>query len=107
MANVNRNYGKINEDGSLEYASVPLVVNGENVWTNIPEVYIAEGYYPIVRTDEPIKEGFYYTFYWEQDGNVIIQKWEEHEIPDEPIAEVATEEDINQAIQEGVNSIDN
>lgn len=107
MAKYNMNFGKITGDYGVEYAPSPLVIDGENVWTNIPETYFAQGYYPVIKTEMPEKEGYHYISYWEQENGSVVQKWEEHEIPPEPIAEVATEEDINQAIQEGVNSIDN
>lgn len=107
MAKYNRNFGKLGESGNLEYALIPLVIEGENVWTNIPEKYIECGYFPIKKTEQPgNKEGYYYTFYYALEDNVIAQKWEEHEIPDEEIVEVATNEEIQAAMQEGVNSID-
>ncbi len=104
METYNRSFGKLNEHGNLEYAPSPLVVDGENIWTNIPETYLAQGYYPLIRTEMPEKEGFYHTSYWEQDGETIIQRWEEHKNP-EPV-EVVTEEELQAAIREGVNSID-
>lgn len=84
MARYNRNFAKVNESGELEFAPLPLVINGDNVWTNIPEAYIENGYYPIERTKAPEKEGFYYTDFWAFENNKCVQKWEEHEIPEEP-----------------------
>ena len=65
----NFKFAKINESGALEYAPLPLVINGENVWTNIEGTYNEQGYYLIERTDTPIKEGYYYTDYWELENN--------------------------------------
>ena len=77
----NYKYAKIKEDGGLEYAPLPLVINGKNVWTNIEAEYNALGFYEIKRTEMPEKEGFYYTDFWELENNKIVQRWEEHENP--------------------------
>ena len=90
----NYKFAKIKEDGGLEYAPLPLVINGENVWTNIEGTYNEQGYYLIERTDTPIKEGYYYTDYWELSENKIVQRWEEHE---NPIPEPTEEEQYAEA----------
>ena len=77
----NYRYAKLNESGGLEYAPLPLVINGENVWTNIEAEYNALGFYEIKRTEMPEKEGYYYTVFWELAENKIVQRWEEHEAP--------------------------
>lgn len=77
----NYHFAKLNESGGLEYAPLPLVINGENVWTNIEAEYNALGFYEIKRTEMPEKEGFYYTDFWELAENKIVQRWEEHENP--------------------------
>ena len=77
----NWKFAKIKEDGGLEYAPLPLVINGENVWTNIESEYNALGFYEITRTEMPEKEGYYYTDFWELAENKIVQRWEEHENP--------------------------
>lgn len=77
----NYKFAKIKEDGALEYAPLPLVINGVNVWTNIEAEYNALGFYEITRTAMPEKEGFYYTVLWELADNKIVQRWEEHEAP--------------------------
>lgn len=93
MAN-NYRFAKLNESGGLEYAPLPLVINGENVWTNIEGTYNEQGYNLIERTDTPIKEGYYYTDYWELENNKIVQRWEEHE---NPIPEPTEEEQYAEA----------
>ena len=87
----NYNYAKL-ENGALKYAPVPLVIDGENVWTNVESVYLENGYCKVIRTASPVKDGHYYTTYWEMEGAEIVQKWEEHEEPaheedEEPTAE--------------------
>ena len=90
----NYKFARINESGGLEYAPLPLVINGENVWTNIEAEYNALGFYEIKRTEMLKKEGYYYTDYWELSDNKIVQKWEEHE---EPIPEPTEEEQYAEA----------
>ena len=77
----NFKFAKLDESGGLEYAPLPLVINGENVWTNIEAEYNALGFYEIKRTEMPEKEGYYYTDFWELAENKIVQRWEEHEAP--------------------------
>ena len=90
----NYKFAKIKEDGALEYAPLPLVINGENVWTNIEAEYNALGFYEIKRTAIPEKEGFYYTDFWELADNKIVQRWQEHE---NPIPEPTEEEQYAEA----------
>ena len=52
----------------------------------------------------PEKEGFYYTDFYEEEENLLVQKWKEHEILD--FEEKVTVESIKKAIEEGVNGID-
>ena len=80
MAN-NFKFAKLNESGALEYAPLPLVIDGENVWTNIEAEYNKLGFYEITRTEMPEKEGYYYTAFWELSENKIVQRWQEHEAP--------------------------
>lgn len=90
----NYKYAKIKEDGALEYAPLPLVIDGKNVWTNIEAEYNALGFYEITRTEMPEKEGFYYTDFWELAENKIVQRWQEHE---NPIPEPTEEEQYAEA----------
>lgn len=99
----NKSFGKL-ENGALYYAPLPLVINGENIWTNVEKIYNEQGYYAIEWTQAPTKEGYYYTYYWEMENNKIAQRWEEHEEPKSE--ETVTETELQAAIQEGVNSID-
>ena len=90
MIKLNRKFAKLKEDGALDYAPIPLPING-NTWTNSKEIHLECGYYPVQHTDRPIKEGYTYKSYWEVVDNILTQKWEEHKV--EPI-EVAQEEDV-------------
>lgn len=77
---INRNYGKI-VNNKLEYAYRPMLINGE--WHSNPsnELLLELGYKPIEYTEMPVKEGYYYTSSFEDEGSKILQVWTEHEIP--------------------------
>lgn len=90
----NYKFAKLNESGGLEYAPLPLVIDGDNVWTNLEAEYNKLGFYEIKRTEMPEKEGYYYTDYWELENNKILQRWEEHE---NPIPEPTEEEQYAEA----------
>ena len=49
--------------------------------TNDEGAILELGYKPIIRTEAPIEEGFYYTEKWEETDTAITQVWEEHEMP--------------------------
>lgn len=80
MAKQNFNFGRLRENGEIEYAPLLLVINGVNTWTNISELYMEKGYYPTEHRKAPEKEGFFYTPKWEIENGKCIQKWEEHEV---------------------------
>ena len=76
----NTNYGKL-VDGALVYANTPIMVGDTLVWTNDPAIYAAEGYLPVVRTDMPQQDGYWYDLTWVEQDGAIVQTWVEHEIP--------------------------
>ena len=90
----NYKFARLDESGELEYAPLPLVINGEKVWTNIESEYNALGFYEITKTEMPEKEGYYYTSYFELENGKMMQKWEEHE---NPIPEPTEEEQYAEA----------
>lgn len=89
---INTNYGKL-INTYPQYLRLPIqlttditingVVHPAGSWLSTDnEAAILElGYKPIIRTEAPVKEGFYYTEKWEEDENAIMQQWEEHEVP--------------------------
>lgn len=89
---VNINYGKL-IDTYPQYLRLPIqltadininsVIHPALSWLSTDnEAAILElGYKPIIRTEAPVKEGFYYTEKWEEAENVIMQQWEEHKVP--------------------------
>ena len=96
----NYKYGKL-ENGTLCYAPNKLIIDTEQVFNAPAEIYATQGYLPIVNTECPSEEGFYFSpIYTETDGK-IVQQWEKHEIP---VYDEATETDYINALEElGVN----
>ena len=104
MAKYNRNYGKVKENGELEFAPSEFDFKGVRYnATNNEEIYNAMGYFRFEKTEAPVKDGFFYVPFYEEENGALLQKWKEHEIPKE---ESFDEEEIKKAIAEGVNSID-
>lgn len=77
---VTQNFGKI-ENGEMVYAPTPLSINGIPTWTNDPAIYAVEGYLPIVHSDMPERDGYWYELTYQVRDGVIVQTWVEHEIP--------------------------
>lgn len=103
---INTNYGKlINTYPQYLRSPVQLtaditingVVHPAGSWLSTDnEAAILElGYKPIIRSESPVKDGFYYTEKWVDTGAAIVQEWEEHEQPNE-----ATEADYIQSLEE-------
>ena len=101
---MNRNFAKREDGISIEFAPSEFEFNGVRYnATNSEEIYNAIGYFRFERTEAPVKDGFYYVPFYEEENGALLQKWKEHEIPKE---ESFGEEEIKKAIAEGVNSID-
>lgn len=79
----NYKYGKLEND-ALVYAPNKLVINTEQIFNAPAELYKSQGYLRIVNTEMPeYEEGFYYTPYYIEVIDALVQKWEKHEIPKE------------------------
>ena len=101
---MNRIFAKSEDGISLEFAPSEFEFNGVRYnATNSEEIYNAIGYFRFERTEAPVKDGFFYVPFYEEENGALLQKWREHEIPKE---ESFGEEEIKKAIAEGVNSID-
>lgn len=59
------------------------VVHPSGSWlsTDDEDAILELGYKPIVRTEAPVKESFYYTEKWIETEDAIVRGWEEHEMP--------------------------
>lgn len=83
MMKKNYKYGQI-KDNQLCYAPNILVIGNEQIINAPAELYKSQGYLRIVNTEMPeYEEGFYYTSYYIEVIDALIQKWEKHEIPKE------------------------
>lgn len=101
---MNINFAKSEDGISIEFAPSEFDFNGVRYnATNSEEVYNKIGYLRLERTEAPVKDGFFYVPFYEEENGALLQKWKEHEIPKE---ESFGEEEIEKAIAEGVNSID-
>ena len=81
---MNRNFAKSIDGISLEFAPSEFDYNGVRYnATNSEEIYNKIGYLRFERTEAPIKDGFYYAPFYEEENGVLLQKWEEHENPPE------------------------
>lgn len=103
---VNTNYGKL-INTYPQYLRLPIqltaditisgVVHPTDSWlsTDDERAILELGYKPIIRTEAPVNEGYYYTKKWTDTGAAIVQEWEEHEQPNE-----ATEADYIASLEE-------
>lgn len=79
----NYKYGKL-ENGALVYAPNKLVIGTEQIFNAPAELYKSQGYLRIVNTEMPeYEEGFYYTSYYIEVIDALVQKWEKHEVSNE------------------------
>lgn len=62
MANINRNFGKLDEQGALTYAPRSLVIDGHEIWNPRAETYALAGYLPVdsAAPSEPAPDGYHY-----------------------------------------------
>ena len=74
-------YGKLEND-KLVKAPVFLVVNEQKVWNAPSEVYRSQGWYPVVYTNAPEVDDWYYAEpSWEVEEERIVQVWTVIEVP--------------------------
>ena len=65
---------------TISPAPKPLRIDGQDIFTTDETIYNENGYYRLEREDYPEDEKAYSPYY-EMQGNIIKQKWEEV-IPD-------------------------
>lgn len=76
-------YGKLN-DGNLSLAPNPILHDG--LWVGNPpaEVYLAEGYKPVILNEQPEPLGVgWWVELWTEDKLNIYNVWEWHEATDD------------------------
>ncbi len=106
-------YAKLIKPTQLEYAKKSVTYNGRFIINPPPEILTDLGYLPFVKTDTPIEDNCYFTPYYEVENNNILQKWERHEIAEQPelttdeIAEILAEQEYRICLLElGVDEND-
>ena len=62
MASINRNFGKLDEQGALTYAPRSLIIDGREIWNPRAETYARAGYLPIDTSapTDPAPDGYHY-----------------------------------------------
>lgn len=93
----NKNFGRASLNFTIAYAPTPLIIGGEEVYTNDPAVYHEQGWFDVVITDKPEDTATkIYTPYWRENisDKKVFCYWHEEErpVPDDTI------EDIKQRI---------
>lgn len=106
-------YAKFINENRIEYVPESVSHNGKYIINPPPDIFIDLGYLPVVKSDMPADDSCYFTPFYEIENNQILQKWERHEIVEQPeltsdeIAEVLAEQDYRICLLElGVDKND-
>lgn len=106
-------YAKLIKPTQLEYAPKSVTYNGRFIINPPPDILIDLGYLPVIKSDTPIEDNHYFTPFYEIEENQILQKWERHEIAEQPelttddITEILAEQEYRICLLElGVNEND-
>ena len=106
-------YAKFINATQIEYAPKSVTYNGKFIINPPPDILIDLSYLPFVKTDTPVEDNCYFTPFYEIEDNQILQKWERHEIEEQPeltndeIAEILAEQEYRICLLElGVNEND-
>ena len=90
-------YAKFINATQIEYAPKSITYNCRFIINPPPDILIDLGYLPFVKTDTPIEDNCYFTPFYEIEENQILQKWERHEIVEQP---ELTTDDITEILAE-------
>lgn len=106
-------YAKLINATQIEYAPKSVIYCGKFIINPPSDILINLGYLPFVKTDTPIEDNCYFTPFYEIEDNQILQKWERHEIEEQPelttddITEILAEQEYRICLLElGVNEND-
>ena len=72
-------YGKL-IDNKLETAPNPLKADGKTIANPSEEMLLKQGYMPVLFTEQPCREGYYYIACYKVENNQIIQYWQEYKV---------------------------
>lgn len=94
-------------DGKIENA--PKLLRDENsTYSNpLPETLRAFGYKPLVKTEKPVRDGYFYDLEYTESADEIVETWIENKIPEpeiieEPEPEIPVEEPTEESRAENV-----
>lgn len=90
-------YAKFVNATQIEYAPKSVTHNGRFIINPPPDILIDLGYMPVVKADMPVEGNCCFTPYYEVENNNIFQKWERHEIEEQP---ELTTDDITEILAE-------
>lgn len=85
--------------GSNHIQNAPKWIDADGKIYSNPseETLLSHGYKPLSESAKPVKEGYFYTFEYQEKDNYIEKVWVEHEIEPEPEPEPVVEENEEQA----------
>lgn len=87
-------YGKL-IDNQLALAPNPIIIGDRQIGNPPGEVYISEGYKPVIYNDPPeVGPGYFAVPGWEEQAEEIVQVWTVEQIPiseDEALTRYANE----------------
>lgn len=90
-------YAKLINPTHLEYAPKNVTHNGIFIINPPPDILINLGYLPFIKADMPTEDNCYFTPFYVIENNQILQKWERHEIEEQP---ELTTDDITEILAE-------
>lgn len=106
-------YAKFINATQIEYAPKSVTYNSRFIINPPPDILTDLGYLPFIKTDTPVENNCYFTPFYEIEENQILQKWERHEIAEQPelttddITEILAEQEYRICLLElGVNEND-
>ena len=106
-------YAKLINPTQIEYAPKSVTYNGRFIINPPPEILTDLGYLPFIKSDMSVEDNCYFTPFYEIENNQILQKWERHEIEEQPelttddITEILAEQEYRICLLElGVNEND-
>ena len=71
-------------DGAISYAPNPIVIGDRQIGNPPGEVYLSEGYKPVIYTEPPeVEPGYIAVPGWYDEGDAIREVWTIIEEPDE------------------------
>lgn len=89
-------------NGTLKRAPKSVKHEGKIILNPSEDIWKQLGYYPVIYTEMPtdVEEGNYYSSYWEQTEEAIVQKWKLEVIP--KIPEIPTDGERLDALEQAM-----